>query len=232
MFPTHLLERELIGKSTFNVLILAGGVQVVGAHLGKHKPVREPGKARKAPMFQFHQSPNSCPGRSCPKESQGPAKHHDSALMKDCYGTCLWKCLLLCLEAFFSKTRKMRKTRTISFFCEGKASRHWSDQLTKSTVFLRFVSVSVSPTKLSHLPLQSSGSSGKRGTQKPWDLGILNSLGTHLARDSQLLSPCWGQPQAGLQLCLGLPFSAGDWGPLPSPPSQPSTTGSPKVSTA
>lgn len=48
-------------------------------------------------------------------------------------------------------------------------------------MFLRFVSVSVSSTKLSHLPLQSSGSSGRTGTQKPWDLGALsqlNSLGS------------------------------------------------------
>lgn len=96
----------------------------MGAHLGKHKPVREPGKAGKAPMFQFHQSPKSCPGRSCPKESQGPAQHHRSALLKDCYETCLWKCFLLCLEAFFSKRRQMRKARNIPFFCQGKPSRH------------------------------------------------------------------------------------------------------------
>lgn len=70
MIPTHLLESELVGKSTFNVLILTGGVQVVGAHLGKHRAVREPGRAGKALMFQLHQSPRSCPGRSCPRESQ------------------------------------------------------------------------------------------------------------------------------------------------------------------
>lgn len=51
MFPTHLLQSELVGKSTFNVLILTGGVQVVGAHLGKHKPVRDQGKLGKLQSF-------------------------------------------------------------------------------------------------------------------------------------------------------------------------------------
>lgn len=124
--------------------------------------------------------PKLLPGQELPQGIPGTSSAHGSALLKDCYGICLWKCLLLCLEAFFSKTRKMRRTGTTPFSCEGKASRLWSDQLTKSTVFLRFVSVSVSPTKLSHLPLQSSGSPGTRGTHKPWDLGVLNSLGTHL----------------------------------------------------
>lgn len=221
VLPTHLLESELVGKSTFDVLILAGGVQVVGAHLGKHKPVREPGKAGKAPRFQFHQSPNPCPGRSCPKAPQGPAQLHGAALLRMEY---------LCgnashsaLEAFFSKTRRMRKTRNIPFFCQGKPRRHRSDQLTKSTVFLRFVSVSVSSTKLSHLPLQSSGSSGTRGTQNPWDSGVLGQLNS-----SGLPSPCWEQPRAGPSCALALPFPPGDWGVLlshPSCPSQPSTMG-------
>jgi len=33
--PAHLLERKLIGKSTLDVLILAGRVQMVSAHLQK-----------------------------------------------------------------------------------------------------------------------------------------------------------------------------------------------------
>lgn len=54
--------------------------------------------------------------------------------------------------------------------------------LTKSTVFLLFVSVSVSSTKLSHLPLQSSGSSVIKGHHKDYH----NSM----RRDqSQSLSP-------------------------------------------
>lgn len=69
MFPTHLLESELVGKSTFNVLILAGGVQVVvGVHLGKYKPVREPGKVGKAPpkpkLLPRQELPQGIPGTS------------------------------------------------------------------------------------------------------------------------------------------------------------------------
>lgn len=45
-------------------------------------------------------------------------------------------------------------------------SMHNITVLTKSTVFLLFVSISVSSTKLSHLPLQSSGSSGKQRSPK------------------------------------------------------------------
>ena len=33
MLSAHLLERKLIGKSTLNVLILTGRVQMVSAHL-------------------------------------------------------------------------------------------------------------------------------------------------------------------------------------------------------
>lgn len=61
MIPTHLLESELVGKSTFNVLVLAGGVQVVGAHLGKHK-----GRAGKALMFQLHKAPGPAQAGAAP----------------------------------------------------------------------------------------------------------------------------------------------------------------------
>lgn len=102
--------------------------------------------------------------RGIPGTSPAPWISSAEGLLWNIYGNAFYSTL----EVFFSKTRTMRKTRNIPFFCPGKPRSHRRDQLTKSTVFLRFVSVSVSSTKLSHLPLQSSGSSGTRGSHNPW----------------------------------------------------------------
>lgn len=135
------------------------------------------GKAEK-----LHQCPNSCPGRSCPKESQGPAQHHRSALLKDCYGVCLWKCFLLCLAAFLSKTRKMRRTRAVPFLCEGKASTAGSGVTDSPNppCFSGSSPAASAPQNSPTCPCSRQAALEPEGTQRPWDLGVLSSLGTHL----------------------------------------------------
>lgn len=78
------------------------------------------------------------------------------------------------LESILHVIKKKKKQQHYHFFFIKETpeesrpiwSMHNITVLTKSTVFLLFVSISVSSTKLSHLPLQSSGSSGKQRSPK------------------------------------------------------------------
>lgn len=156
---SYLLQRQVVGEGALHVVILAGRVHVVGAYL--QDTVQKFGALFNSTLKHTSNCVLSCFGRPslqtgrksefCNCDCQGqrhPWPHSSTTLLTFICGLHFEKC-------------SVRNRKGDVIFREAGAPSDAEGYLTSSTVFLLFVSLRVSSTKLSQRPLQSSGSSVK-----------------------------------------------------------------------